>query len=439
MMHRNFEFLCIGSLLLAACGDSGGGTGGVTATSITSASGTITASGTVTATGTDTAGTESTAGNSDSASTGPDPTTGTPTTGTTAPVDTTGPDATTTTTSDVTTDPDTTTTTNGTTTTTTNTTLDTTGDNTTGECAAVSETAMNKKQPADIIFVIDNSGSMDMEIASVQANMNQFSAKIIQSGIDVHVIVISDNSICVGAPLGSGNCPADSKPPTYTRINQGVGSNNGLQLLLNTYPQWADKLRPDAATHVVMVTDDDSDLNANSFHTMFTALDPGFADYKFHAICGENDSSDFFWCAANPECCLFTAEAGDVYLDLIANTGGKWGDLCLQDFTPVFDELSTQVIMGASLACEWTIPEPVGEPIDFDKVNVEFDDGVPPVDTFGKVGDPADCANVSDGWYYDDANMPTKIVVCPQTCNKIQGVENAKINIVFGCETIIAQ
>ena len=209
--------------------------------------------------------------------------------------------------------------------------------------------------------------------------------------------------------------------------------------LIQHYPTYSQYLRPDAATHVVVVTDDNAGMNPNTFDTMFKALEPGMADYKFHAICGKNDVDDFLWCAQNPACCAFTAEAGDVYLDLIALTGGKWGDLCLQNFTPVFNELSTQVVMGATLACEWTIPEPMGEPIDFNKVNVEFDDGVPPNDVFGKVADPADCANVSDGWYYDNPQMPTKIFVCPQTCTKIQGVDNAKINIQFGCETIIAQ
>ncbi|MDC0723280.1 vWA domain-containing protein [Nannocystis bainbridge] len=432
MSQRSLDFFCACSLLLLACGDSGGdsgGTGGVSASGVTSAG------GTVTATTTATTGSESTTGNGGSDSTATSPTTGEPTTGTTAPVDTTGPD-TTSTTEPATSDTTSTTTTTGDDTT-TSTTVASTTDGTTGECAAVTETATNKKQPADILFVIDNSGSMDMEIASVQANMNQFSAKIIASGIDVHVIVVSDNSICVGAPLGSGNCPADSKPPTYTRINQGVGSNNALQLAVNTYPQYKDKLRPDAATHVVVVTDDNSNMDANTFDAQFKALEPGMADYKMHAICGAKGPSDFLWCIQNAVCCAFTADAGDVYLDLIASTGGKWGDLCLQNFTPVFDELSTQVIMGATLACEWSIPEPMGEPIDFDKVNVEFDDGTP--ETFGKVPSPAECANVSDGWYYDDEQNPTKIVVCPQTCTKIQGVDDAKINIQFGCETIIAQ
>ena len=437
MSHRTLEIFCACSLLLAACGDSGRGeSAGQTSTGITSASGTATATATG-STGSASASESDSApstGGSGGETTAPDPTTGAPTSSTTTPVDTTGPDDTTTTSTTT----STTTTTNTTDTTTTLTTESTT-DNTTGDCASVSETAMNKKQPADIIFAIDNSGSMDQEIASVQANMNQFSQKIIDSGIDVHVIVISDNSICVGAPLGSGNCPADSNPPTYTRINQGVSSTNALQRIVDLYPMYKDLLRPDAATHVVVVTDDNSGMNAGAFHNAFVALEPGMSDYVFHAICGKHDVDDFLWCAQNAICCAFTAEAGDVYLDLIAQTGGKWGDLCLQDFTPVFNTLSTEVIQGATLACEWDIPEPMGEPIDFNKVNVEFDDGMAPNDVFGKVTSAAECANVSDGWYYDDENMPTKILVCPQTCEKIQGVPNAKIDIKFGCETIIAQ
>jgi hypothetical protein len=46
--------------------------------------------------------------------------------------------------------------------------------------------------------------------------------------------------------------------------------------------------------------------------------------------------------------------------------------------------------------------------------------------------------NVTDGWYYDNPADPQAIVVCPQTCDKIQGFDMAKISIQFGCETVIA-
>ena len=77
--------------------------------------------------------------------------------------------------------------------------------------------------------------------------------------------------------------------------------------------------------------------------------------------------------------------------------------------------------------------------VDFEKVNVDFNDGMGNVLPIGKVNAEADCANVMDGWYYDDPNAPTKILVCPQTCAKIQIAPMASMNIKFGCETIIAQ
>lgn len=417
-------------LLAVGCGDSGRDGGGLSAsagiTSVTTAPGTTAT--TASSAGESSGGGEGTQGNS--ASEGPDPTTGGGPGGTTG--GTTGPvDPSTTTTS--TTGPVTTAgmSTSG-------------GDNTTGDCAAITETAMNQKQPADIIFVIDDSGSMSTEIASVAANMNNFSTKIINSGVDVHVVMISsypsNDGICVNPPLGSGGCPVkDNNPPKYTHIDAKVGSNDALQKVLDHYPDYKDLLRPDSAKHVVVVSDDNSSLSANAFDAAFKALDPSLAEYKLHAICGAKDSGDILWCAQNAICCAFTAKAGKVYMDLINKTGGEWGDLCLQNFTPVFDVLSTQVIENASLACEWVIPDPMGDdPIDFDKVNVDFDNGMN-VQTIGKVETVADCANVSDGWYYDDPVKPTKILVCPQTCAKIQGVANAKINIKFGCETVIAQ
>lgn len=315
----------------------------------------------------------------------------------------------------------------------------------TGECAEITEMAENKKQPADILFVIDNSGSMQVEAASVKANMNAFSSKIVASGIDVHVVLISAldglTGMCIDPPLGAGNCPVkDTKLPTFLHIDDEVGSNNPLPKLLEHHPEWKASMRPDAAKHIVVVSDDNSEIGADAFDAAFLALDPSYAGYKLHAIVGAKDSDDVLWCIQNAACCAFTAQAGKVYLDLINKTDGVFGDLCKQDFKPVFDVLSTEVIKNAGLACEWAIPAPMGDDvIDYAKVNVDFNDGMGNVTPIGKVDDPADCGNVVDGWYYDDPVKPTKILVCPQTCAKIQLAANASMAIKFGCETIIAQ
>ncbi len=289
--------------------------------------------------------------------------------------------------------------------------------------------AENKKQPADIIFAIDNSGSMDFEEGQVQQNMNTFSTKIIQSGIDAHVVLISNDNICIAKPLGSGSCPTDTNLPTYLHVQQGVGSNDALAKILSTYDMWKDMMRPDGAKHVVVVSDDNaSGVNANAFDSMFKALGPSYVDYQFHAIVGTWDVGDVLKCAADPVCCATIADEGKEYKSLVAKTGGVLGPLCeggKQKFDELFTKLSTEVIQEATIACEWTIPEPMGMDIDFGKVNVDYLDGKGGVQVVPKVMDMASCGNL-EAWYYDDPMMPTKIYACPALCMKIQGNPDAK-------------
>ncbi len=441
MLRQSSALICLTLLAPLACGDSTSADTGLTTNQPTGVTG-VTGASNVSAGATD-SGSDS---DSDTPTTG-DGSASAGLTGSSATA-TTGPD------SDATTDAPSTTTDATTATTSTQTTDPETSagpggddDGSTGECAEIAETAQNKKQPADIIFVIDNSGSMQIEANSVKNNMNSFSTKIVESGVDAHVVLISkldgDTGMCIAPPLGSGNCPVDdNNPPKFVHIHDSVGSNNALQKLLQHYPTFKDTMRPDGAKHVIVVSDDDAkNITAAEFNQQFKDLDPSHADYKFHAIVGAKDSGDVLWCAQNPACCLFTAAAGKVYLNLIQLTGGKFGDLCKQDFTPVFDELSAEVIQNAGLACEWDIPAPMGDDqnIDYDKVNVDFEDGQGNVQPIGKVDTLEDCDDVADGWYFDNNDAPTKIYVCPQTCADIQKVLNAKMSIKFGCETIYAQ
>ena len=319
-----------------------------------------------------------------------------------------------------------------------------TGDDPAEACVELAEVAM-KQQPADIVFVIDNSGSMQVEAASVKDNMNDFSSAIIDSGVDVHVVLISAtsgaNGMCIDPPLGSGGCPvADSKPPTFLHIDHKVGSTNALQKLLDYHDEWRGQMRPDARKHLVVVSDDDSELDAAAFDAAFKALDPTYEDYRFHAIVGENDASDAKWCASEPVCCDLTAAAGTVYLELIEETDGVHGDLCKQDFAPVFDTLSAAVIQNSGLACEWAIPTPMGDVvIDLDAVDVEFDDGMGVVLAIGEVTTMAACAEASDGWYYDAPDQPGKLLLCPQTCAKIQLAPKGSTRVSFGCKPLIPQ
>lgn len=322
-----------------------------------------------------------------------------------------------------------------------------------GSCQAISSQAEAQLQPADIIIAVDTSGSMDEESAEVQANLNNFASIIINSGIDAHVILIADTSVCIPTPLGSGQCNgADEKLPGYQHVNQGVGSTNALQLIVQTYPQWKASLRAGATKTFAVVSDDDSDMSAVDFTNQLLALDPPtFQGFKFDAIVSSTSPDScltggcFFNCGGcNNPCCnkaMFcaplAAAEGTVYKQLVQQTTGVIGDLCAQDFDPVFQGMATSVVQSAELSCEYDIPPPpMGEALDPNKVNVNFTPGGGASTPILRVDNPGACGMLG-GWYYDDPAKPTKIIMCPSTCSTLKADKMGKVDVLFGCETVV--
>ncbi|MGC4094076.1 MAG: hypothetical protein QM756_40435 [Polyangiaceae bacterium] len=169
-------------------------------------------------------------------------------------------------------------------------------------CAALAETAVQRYRPIDVVFVIDNSASMDDEIAAVERSINQDFAHIMdQSGLDYRVILVSrygklgtpvgesDNPICVGPPLGGADCVDPSRGllqngQRFFHYSANVGSHDAWCVLLGGYDQpdeyadtpranwvslapqgWSKFLRPEAFKTFVAVSDDEVDCRvANS-------------------------------------------------------------------------------------------------------------------------------------------------------------------------------
>lgn len=298
-------------------------------------------------------------------------------------------------------------------------------------------------RPQDIIIAVDTSGSMIQEAGFVQQQMNSFSIQIDAGQVDARIILLSDYSflispgVCIDPPLGSGGCPTmDSNPPNFLHVpDSGIASSDALSRLIELYPGYSPLLRPNALTHVVVVTDDDSSLSAADFSDQFSALSDHLGNFVFHGIVSSLDPDG----PACGSCCALGASQGTVYQELIAITGGVEGNLCDQEFQPVFGAVAQQVIGGASLACSYQIPDPPdGEVFDQDEVNVEFEDSDGTPLPIGRVDSEAACAGVAQGWYYDDPLTPSRIIVCPQTCDTIRDFEAGKVAIKFGCETIPA-
>ncbi len=322
-----------------------------------------------------------------------------------------------------------------------------------GSCASISAEAELGLSPADIIIAVDTSGSMSEESSEVQANLNNFATIITQSGVDVHVVLIADEGVCIPSPLGTGQCGsgcADENLPSYQHVCQGVSSTDALQKILDTYPLWKSSLRPDATKTFLVVSDDESDLSASDFTNALLALDPPtFQGFKFDAIVSDEGpgvcTACFFACATCQSACCdksalcipLSAAEGKIYKELVNQTGGVFGDLCAQDFGPTFQDMATGVVQSTTLACSFDIPMNGGT-IDPTKVNVNYTaSGSNMPQAIGYVAGGLAACGPSGGFYYDDPNNPTKILLCPATCTAVQSDTGGKIDVLFGCDTIL--
>jgi hypothetical protein len=127
-------------------------------------------------------------------------------------------------------------------------------------------------------------------------------------------------------------------------------------------------------------------------------------------------------------------------LEMFAAAGGTGMPFLLDSTADLGQRLNEALakIRGAALPCEFSIPAGSGA-IDFGKVNVTLQSNgqeqtVPYVEGMDR------CDPMRGGWYYDvapAAGTPTRILTCPATCEKFKAEREPKVNLVFGCETVV--
>ncbi|MGK3990395.1 vWA domain-containing protein [Sorangium sp. So ce136] len=120
-------------------------------------------------------------------------------------------------------------------------------------------------------------------------------------------------------------------------------------------------------------------------------------------------------------------------LDQIAAAGGTTRAF---DVTADVAAFSTKMaeIRASALPCELLIPEPPeGATLDKSRVAVKLAPGSSGALEIPKADDESDCG-AGPGWYYDDEQLPTKIILCPASCAAIQGEVHTGLNVLFGCE-----
>jgi hypothetical protein len=130
-------------------------------------------------------------------------------------------------------------------------------------------------------------------------------------------------------------------------------------------------------------------------------------------------------------------------LNQIATGGGTAPAIQIDTSQNVSQVLQTKLaeIRTKVIACDYQIPS---SGVSFDKVNVSFSNGGSDTSighVTGADGTTGTACDARGGWYYDkdvknDAGTPSKITVCPATCQMFQANLSGKVNIVLGCPTI---
>jgi hypothetical protein len=99
-------------------------------------------------------------------------------------------------------------------------------------------------------------------------------------------------------------------------------------------------------------------------------------------------------------------------------------------------EQRTEVV-SEMLPCEWRIPAPpTGSTFDAGRVNVEYASPGMQARQLPAVEQASNCGN-DGGWFYDDPAAPGSIRACPSSCELIQADAAARLQIRFGCQTVI--
>lgn len=345
-------------------------------------------------------------------------------------------------------------------------------------CATAVETAEVAILPVDIIWVVDNSASMETAITQVQLGLNDFANRIEASGLDFRVIMLSLRGpsspdgrfpVCIPAPLSGDSSCGDG--PRFFQSSVDIRSTQPLEQFLGTLGQtagfadgesrggapWRELLRPEASKTIVVVSDDDSRLTPTQFESFAggsnpfnsTTLPPGILDaswgglfegYTFSGLYGWGSETD------PTETCMFSDgtvpdNPGETYTALVERTGGVRAQICAgaSAWGPFFDAVASTVEETARIACEIPLPAPPdGMMLDATKVNVILS-GSAASSLLPKVADAAACGPAG-GWYYDDDDAPTQVILCPDSCedaNELVRDEGAAgVEVQFGCDTL---
>jgi hypothetical protein len=348
----------------------------------------------------------------------------------------------------------------------------------------VARARLGPSKPLDVIFVIDNSASMEDEITAVRDNINAgFAALIEASGADFRVIMLSrfgvlGTNVCIEPPLAGAECSAGlglaaTNGGKFFHYDVNIDSLNPLCKLLERFDEpdesgrtpggWQEYLRPEAHKAFVLITDDsascayeDDDVSVSfgedgvdpfedalMFHSALLAKAPEQfgvppdVRYQFYSFVGlqpsEPESAPYFPHEDLVDLrCDTAASVGLAYQALSVITDSLRYPVCEgRGFDAVFRVLAQNVVESIKAECTFEIPAaPVGQQIDVTTITMRYQSaGQGEAALFEQVASDDAC---NDHAFYI---LENRLELCPQACAVVQADTGAEIEVLYDCLT----
>ena len=294
--------------------------------------------------------------------------------------------------------------------------------------ACVTSKAQGEGVPAFLVFMFDRSGSMNdnSKWTSCASGLKAFFADPNAQGLGASLAFFPQH---IGGATNASCTAGDYTTPTVpmTALPNGVQfatAIDGTQLENDTptlpalggaiaYAQQVSATKKGAKVAIVLVTDGQ----------------PNKCNSTVQAVA---DAAK----AVNGTIPTYVIGVGKSLqnLDAIAAGGGTGKAVIVDTASPAQIVTDFQKALGQvkaqALSCEFTLPAaPAGQSLDTSKVNVSF---TPAAGTSSTLTYDSGCAN-GQGWHYDNAGTPSKIILCPSSCDAVKADKNAKVEILFGC------
>ena len=210
----------------------------------------------------------------------------------------------------------------------------------------------------DILWVVDNSGSMRSHQTNLSANIGSFMGAFIASGADYNMAVITTDSWSFSSIVTPYSADPEGEIASLVVTGiMGSAHEKGIEMAVDSLSNSSAAgpggafFRADAKLVVIFVSDepDHSLPDWSSYLTFFDSLKPA-GDFLPYGVIGDYPAG----CG--------TAQFGAGYWDLIDHYGGSWYSICASDWGVQLQDLAGEVTGRRTFRLDE--PDPIKETIE---------------------------------------------------------------------------